>query len=213
MSAFNRSRAAAVALGIIGVQALGARWAFQAAVIPTAPELVSWGASAGEWRCVRELPMQSSTLAELHANRVLDRVYQRPGSGIPVELFVAWFQAQRGAAQPHSPQVCLPGSGWIPIENSTLTIATSAGMLPLNVYTVTKRGATAQILYWYQSPRRVVASEWAAKIFTVWDGVRDGRTDTAVVRVAVAGGSRSAAEEARAFARAVYPELRARLPR
>src|SRR5581483_2760950 len=97
MSAFNRSRAAAVALGIIGVQALGARWAFQAAVIPTAPELVSWGASAGEWRCVRELPMQSSTLAELHANRVLDRVYQRPGSGIPVELFVAWFQAQRGA--------------------------------------------------------------------------------------------------------------------
>lgn len=106
------------------------------------------------------------------------------------------------------------GAGWLPVENSTLAIDTQLGAIPINLYTVTNRGRTAQILYWYQSPRRAVASEWGAKFYTVWDGVRDRRTDTAVVRIAVAGGPHSAAaEEAEAFARAVYPDLRGRLPK
>ena len=208
------SSRAAVALAIIAVQTVAARYAYRAGIIPAAPELAMWGANIGAWGRVRDLPVPASTAAELHADRVIDRVYQRPNSAIQLELFVAWFQAQRGAAQPHSPQVCLPGAGWLPVENSTFALETQSGEIPINLYTVTNRGRTAQILYWYQSPRRAVASEWAAKFYTVWDGVRDRRTDTAVVRIAVAGGPHgAAAEEAEAFARAVYPELRERLPK
>jgi hypothetical protein len=67
------------------------------------------------------------------------------------------------------------------------------------------------VLYWYQTPRRVVAGEWAAKLWLVADAVRDKRTDTALVRVviwSIPGHDHEATLEASAFVRSAYPLLR-----
>ena len=41
------------------------------------------------------------------------------------------------------------------------------------------------VLYWYQSPRRVIASEFSAKLWLVMDSIRYRRSDTALVRVSI----------------------------
>ena len=87
---------------------------------------------------------------------------------------------------------------------------TAAGPLSVNRYTVVNRDQTEEILYWYQTSNRTITSEWAAKFYLVVDGVRMGRTDTALVRVSVAGGC---VDDAVRFIRAAYPRLRQTLPR
>jgi EpsI family protein len=72
------------------------------------------------------------------------------------------------------------------------------------------------VLYWYQTPRRVIAGEWAAKLWLVADAVRDRRTDTALIRVIVwsaGGGDEAATTVASRFAGKLYPVLRGYLPR
>ncbi len=67
------------------------------------------------------------------------------------------------------------------------------------------------VLYWYQTPRRAIAGEWAAKLWLVADALRDRRTDTALVRVVAwpgEGGDAAATAVAMGFARDLYPLLR-----
>ena len=87
----------------------------------------------------------------------------------------------------------------------------------MNRYIVNKGAERAVVLYWYQTPRRVIAGEWAAKFWLAADAVRDQRTDTALVRVTAwpvsGGGDEAATAVAAGFAGIVYPVLREYLPR
>jgi EpsI family protein len=147
----------------------------------------------------------------------LSQTYVQTPTGTLASLFVAWFQTQRGGArQPHSPKVCLPASGWTPEITDEVTVDTAAGAITVNRYVVAKGTQRAVVLYWYQTPRRAIASEWAAKAWLVADALRDKRTDTALVRVIAwsAGGERDEAATgvAMGFTRELYPRLREYLP-
>jgi len=88
--------------------------------------------------------------------------------------------------------------------------------ITVNRYLVAKGTQRAVILYWYQTPRRVIAGEWAAKFWLVADAFRDRRTDTALVRVIawpVDGREETATAVAIGFTRNLYPVLREYLPR
>jgi EpsI family protein len=183
--------------------------------LPAPPDLNRLPQSIEGWRGYADLPISAATAQQLGADRALERAYMRPGAGVSVDLFVAWFQSQRGGAtQPHSPKVCLPGSGWLPIDASEIRLKTSLGEIPVERYVVANRGTRGLALYWYQTPRRVITGEWQAKFFTMLDGLRDRRTDTAIVRIFMTlPPGRSEPPEAAEFASAVYPELRRLLPR
>ena len=60
-----------------------------------------------------------------------------------------------------------------------------AGRAPIEINRVIiQKGIDKEVVfYWYQSHRRVVASEYWGKIYTVLDSVRYNRTDAALVRV------------------------------
>ena len=108
----------------------------------------------------------------------------------------------------------MPASGWLPIENTEIRLNTSLGGIPVERYVVANRGIRGLALYWYQTPRRVITGEWQAKFFTMLDGLRDRRTDTAIVRIFVTlRPGESDQPEGKEFARAVYPLLRDLLPR
>ena len=66
------------------------------------------------------------------------------------------------------------------------------------------------VLYWYQMPSHVVASEWSAKFWLMADALRYKRTDTALVRIVFDGEEESPA--ASEFLEAVQPPLRRVLP-
>ena len=72
------------------------------------------------------------------------------------------------------------------------------------------------VLYWYQSHRRVVASEYWGKVYTVMDAVRYNRTDAALVRLVIPLRDQQAVESAEqsgvAFVQSLFPLLSRYLP-
>jgi|SRR5579862_7760052 len=184
---------------------------------PAAPSLSAFPVEFGQWKLLRDDPLAVDVVTEIRADLLLSQTYRQRPAGSFVSLFVAWFQTQRGGGrQPHSPKVCLPASGWTPQVFDHVMLDTPAGALTVNRYVVARRTQRAVVLYWYQTPRRAVASEWSAKFWLVADALQDKRTDTALVRVVAwsAGGSDEAATAvAIGFAREVYPRLREYLPR
>jgi EpsI family protein len=184
---------------------------------PQPPALDRFPAAFGPWKLFRGDPIDAATTRELGADRLVSQIYMETPTGSAASLLVAWFRTQRGGArQPHSPKVCLPGAGWTPRVVDQVALDTAAGAITVNRYVVDKGAQRVVVLYWYQTPRRVIAGEWAAKFWLAADALRDKRTDTALVRVTAwpaGGGDEAATAVAIGFARDLYPVLREYLPR
>lgn len=202
--------------GLLAVQALLVYSVSSAERPPALPQLSRFPAEIGGWKQFREDILDPEVVTQLKADELLSRSYTESSTGTVAGLFIAWFQSQRGGkSQPHSPQVCLPASGWTPQSTGEMTIDTSAGPIVVNRYIVVNHAERAVVLYWYQTPRRVVAGELQAKLWLIADAFRDHRTDTALVRVVVwstEGHDDSATSAAASFARTLYPMLREQLP-
>jgi EpsI family protein len=205
--------------GFLVLQATLVHFVSRAERLPAAPDLLAFPTSIGGWEKISEDPIEPDVATQLGADRLLNRSYVQ-GTGAVGNLFVAWFRSQRGgASQPHSPQVCLPGAGWITETSSQLALHVDmdagAGTIAVNRMNVSKGQLRAVVLYWYQTPRRAIASEWTAKFWVVADGLRDKRTDTSLVRIVVwntGESNESTAAKAVELARAAYPALRSILP-
>ncbi len=197
------------------LQAVAVHLATGREYLPAPPGMNRFPAQLSDWQRVGDDPIPPEILAQLNADMVLSRTYAGP-SGMLANLFVAWFQSQRGGArQPHSPKVCLPGNGWTPSSAGEVEIRTAAGVLTANRLIASSRGERVAVLYWYQTPRRTIAGEWEAKLWLMADAVRDHRTDTALVRIVVPvarEGEDKAIAAASGFAREVHPLLRKYLP-
>ena len=137
------------------------------------------------------------TITILGASDYLMRDYRGLG-GITANFYVGYYASQRTGATYHSPQNCLPGSGWVMTDPGKITIS-PAGQAPFeaNRYIV-QNGSNKQLLvYWYQGRGRKTASEYWSKIYTVIDSVKMRRSDAAMVRVMVpVGASEASALEA-----------------
>ncbi len=170
-----------------------------------------------EWNKVADVAVSPAIVGQLGADQMLERIYRAPASFRNLDFLVAWFQSQRGGrTQPHSPEVCLPGSGWVPEEVGVIPISTDSGQIRVNRYIVASRlGRRAVVLYWYQTPHRVLAGESEAKLWLIADAFRYHRTDTSLVRIfvwTVKGREREDTAAAVDFARRSYPVLHRLFP-
>jgi exosortase D (VPLPA-CTERM-specific) len=139
----------------------------------------------GEWRGSLN-PELSDEIAEvLAADDYLSMSYAAPDQA-PVDLFVAWYQDQTQAGI-HSPEVCIPGGGWemsrIKTEEITLETGGQSTYLPVNRAIIQKGLERQLVYYWFDQNGRRLASDHAAKAWLIWDGLRTGRTDGALVRL------------------------------
>lgn len=170
----------------------------------------------GNWARLQEGVVDEETQALLKADDTLSRSYVNASNRQVADLFVAFFKTQRAGAAPHSPKVCLPGSGWTPMESSGVTFVIPGRDEPISVnqYVVARGEDKSLVLYWYQTPRRVIANEYAAKFYTIVDGVRYHRSDTSLIRIIVPVTTTEAAAQATAiqFARAIFAPVRSFLP-
>jgi EpsI family protein len=183
---------------------------------PAPPDLALLPATLGEWRSLGEDPMPAATQASTNADRLLSRYYGRRERGAPAQFLVAWYRSQRGGdRQPHQPKICLLGTGWLPVSEQVARIATPSGTFTATRLLIVRRHERAAVLYWYQSRRRAVASEWESKFWLAVDAARDHRSDGALVRIvvpAMGGREKEAFDAATALARSVWPALCERWP-
>ena len=185
--------------------------------VPPSRPLRELATSINGWNLQQEGVVDQATEAVLKADDTLSRSYIDPAGQHLANLFVAFFRTQRAGVSPHSPQVCLPGAGWISTSNSVLSLRVPGEEEPITVnrYVVAKGDDKSLVLYWYQTPHRVIASEYAAKYYTIMDGLRYHRSDTALVRIVVPVEKTEDSAEAVAvqFAQAVFMPIRTLLPR
>jgi EpsI family protein len=183
--------------------------------VPLAAPLSGFPAMIGGWRLQQEGVIDKETQDVLKADDVLTRTYSGKEGG--AGLYIAYFKTQRQGQSPHSPKNCLPAAGYQQVESGHIDVPIEgAGSIRINQYVVVKGEAQSVVYYWYQSQGRVVADEFAAKFYLVSDSIKHHRSDTALVRVVVPiiGGQTKAAEKVGMdFVQAVYPVVKAYLPR
>jgi EpsI family protein len=136
-----------------------------------------------------------------------------------INLYVAWYDSQRGGQSTHSPRTCLPGGGWqIADLKETPISGVTWGTTPLVVNrALIQTGQQRQLVYyWFQQRGRVVTNEYAVKWYMFWDALTRKRTDGALIRVItplkpgelVEAGDRRLTE----FVAEAVPQLKAYVP-
>jgi EpsI family protein len=103
---------------------------------------------------------------------------------VPISLFIAYFPTQRTGQSIHSPQNCLPGSGWAFLSSRVINLQTVNGRpYPVGEYLIGNAGQKQVVLYWYLAHGRSVANDYLAKGYMMLDALRWNRTDGALVRI------------------------------
>jgi EpsI family protein len=217
MTNFLQSKSARILTVLLLVQA-GAFYGFSRSEdVPKHTPLSQFSLDSTNWAVQQDVPLDQETLDVLKADDILSRVYQNKINGRIATLFIAYFSTQRTGKTPHSPKNCLPGSGWVQLAAGTVRIPVPGEADPISVndYSVARGDNQSVVLYWYQARHRVIASEYAAKIFTVTDSIRYNRSDTALVRVVVPvfdGNAQLATQTAVSFVKAFFDPLLHFLP-
>ncbi len=156
-----------------------------------------------------DFPYDADVVEAVGADDYLNRVYSGEKT-IPIELYIGYYRDPRSGDRIHSPKNCLPGSGWEPVHSAELQLGSLDGLpVVVNEYLVEQGTSQAMVLYWYQTRRRVISSEYSAKYWLVVDGLRHRSTDGTMVRIwtTSADGELSARTRAADFARQVYPRV------
>ena len=205
--------AALIASAAIFLQARGRNEVF-----PPRLPLQSFPTQLSAWTGT-DIAIQKDVLEVLGPGDFLLRVYQNPAEKQPfVDLFIAYFPSQRTGDTIHSPKHCLPGSGWLPVESSRVTLSLPGhSPFPANRYVIAKADSRQLVLYWYWAHDRGVASEYWAKFYLVADSMRMNRSDGALVRITTPMYSGETAEAAQQrvlpFASDIAPLLDNYIPR
>jgi len=208
----RRARAFVAIVLILGAGAL-ARAARTAAQRPAA-DLDALPLAIGAWsgRDAGALDEESERI--LAADAYLNRSYLSAQAAAPLGLYIAYYAEQRPGVSIHSPLHCLPGSGWEPLDVSTIGLpgAGGDGAGRVRRMIVSKNLDRALVLYWYAVHGRMLSGEVASKLWLLHDSLRFHRTDAALVRIVVPVGrdavSVDAAEQQGvAFVRDLLPFL------
>jgi EpsI family protein len=152
-------------------------------VFPPRLELKQFPSKIDGWTG-SDVAIDKEALDVLRPSDYLLRVYQSPHNDEYIDLFIPFFRSQRAGESPHSPQHCLPGSGWTPVENQRITLTVPGHEpFPANRYLISKGDSRQLVLYWFWAHDRGVASEYWAKYYLVADSIKMNRSDGSMVRV------------------------------
>jgi EpsI family protein len=172
---------------VLGVQ-IGAAYLLMMHELPPAvPALRILPSNIGSWKLASEQVMEPDVAAYLRPDDYINRTYVGRNPGAQVNLFIAYFKSLKSGYGPHSPGICLPGSGWMPEESGVVRLAvpTRFEKVPVNRYVLHKGDQRQLLIYWYQNDRRVWAEEFRAKLYMLPDLLKYRRSDVALVRIMV----------------------------
>ena len=183
--------------------------------VPVRKEFDTFPTVIGTWQAKASSNLDPEIVNFLKVNDYVMQSYHDT-DGRQLWLYVGYWATQRKGAQIHSPQNCLPGNGWEPIEASLLTVVLPAPYAPITVnrYLIQKDREQQVVLYWYQSQGKAVAGELAAKVDMVRSAILRNRTDGALVRVSApaSGGVAESTDSLVRYVQKLYPILVEYLP-
>jgi len=183
--------------------------------VPISRPLNQLPGQIGEWSGKREV-MNQSYLDLLTLSDYAMMNYTN-GSGRTVNFYTAYYESQQKGQSIHSPETCLPGSGWAFNEAGPINVSIGNGKsMRINKAFIQKPGTKELTYYWFLMRGRVLTGLYQAKIYTFWDALTKHRTDGALVRLItpVYDNEKPQDAEARlqAFTREIVPVLKEYVP-
>jgi EpsI family protein len=185
--------------------------------IPPAQSFAAFPMQVGDWTGKRDV-MEEKFIKELDLSDYVIVDYVNGGQG--VNLYTAYYESQRKGESIHSPETCLPGSGWEFRNAGSVSLPLAdrrGGPMRVNKALMIK-GNTKQLSYfWFPQRDRVLTNAWELKLYNFWDALTRQRTDGALVRLItpVYPNENAAQAEQRltAFTQAIVPVLNEYLPK
>ena len=171
----------------------------------------------GEWSGYSSF-LEPEIVEVLGADDYINATYSSPG-GHSVNFFSAFYRSQTRGEGIHSPEVCIPGDGWEIVELADYPVdmeGTGYGTFEVNRAIIQKGLSTQLVYFWFEGRGDRVTGDFEAKLAVLRDGLREGRTDGALVRFVspIRGGEPASAVDARmqGFMREMLPDLPRYLP-
>jgi exosortase D (VPLPA-CTERM-specific) len=135
-----------------------------------------------------------------------------------VNFYAAYYSSQRKGVSPHSPQVCIPGGGWLITSLTQVPVPLPDGsQFTVNRVLISREGQRQLVYYWFEERGRRIASEYAMKWYLLVDALLRNRSDGALVRITTPIGQLEKEEVAdrrlQTFMTLAVPRLAAYVPR
>ncbi len=206
-------RRALVVVGLLlGARLYAAHLGSAEAAVPREP-LSELPFTIGDWQGREEPPLADDVLAQLGVDDYINRQYFRADS-VAVGVYVGYYASQRQGDTIHSPQNCLPGAGWQPVETSVANIEAGGRTVRVNQFVIQKGLDRQVVFYWYQGRGRVIANEYRNKALLMMDAARLHRTNGGLVRAIapIVSTPDDAKKALSAFATLLLPYLDRHLP-
>ncbi len=165
-------------VGLLSVNVLSKRQETK----PSRQSLVSFPATIEGW-VAKESSLPKEVESFLGLDDYLLADYSNPDYGT-VNFYVAYYASQRKGVSPHSPQVCMPGGGWIisSLEQRKVKL-TDGQTYEVNRTIIDKAGQKQVVYYWFEQRGRHIANEYLMKWYLLLDSIQRNRTDGALVRI------------------------------
>ncbi len=168
----------------------------------------------GEWSSRPMDRLSDAVSKTLGADDYYGASFSRAPDSAPVEFFSAFYKDQTKGGT-HSPEICLPSSGWEIASLNRVDVAPELGLSApyrLNRAVIQKGEAKMLVYYWFEQHGRHVAWDFEAKLLLLWDGFTIHRTDGALVRLTTMIAPNETEDHAEARLRAMFRETIAVLP-
>ncbi len=169
---------AIILVSVLAVTVLGGRQEF----IPARAKFVTFPTNINGWQA-KEERMDKSVETFLGVDDYLLADYKNPSKGA-VNFYVAYYASQRKGVSPHSPQVCMPGGGWVisSLNRMAIQVAGKKDFF-VNRTMINKDNHRQVVYYWFEQRGRHIANEYLMKWYLLKDAIERNRTDGALVRV------------------------------
>ncbi len=134
-----------------------------------------------------------------------------------VNFYTAYYESQRKGDTTHSPETCLPGSGWDFREAGATQVPLGDGkFMRINRAFMEKTGARELTYYWFAQRGRILTNLYQVKFYSFWDALTKHRTDGALIRLITPVYPNEKLEDAEArlqgFTKEIVPVLRDFIP-
>lgn len=208
---------------IVAVILLGATLALSRGVefrekIPVKKLMDEFPLEVGEWKAGGREKIAEKFLDILDFSEYVMLNF-RNRAGKSIDFYVAYYESQSKGKSIHSPESCIPGSGWSFDQSGTVHISDipgNPGIIQMN-RAVIQYGKFKQIAYyWFSLRGRIVRNLYQVKIYNFWDALTMQRTDGALVRLITPVDDTESVAEAEArlqsFVRDIVPVLEEYIP-
>jgi len=205
----------AMALVLLGATAIALSIPLEARAVRSRPRLEAIPTTLGTWKESSQLPADAIPVDSIARDHLL-RAY-RSGDHT-VWLSVGYYLSQSDGNRPAVQELLYPRSGWTTLTERALDIPldSSGRTLAANRVVMRTGHRAVAVVYWYQVGQHSIASHHWYRAHLVYNRVRHGRADVALVRVVtpVVGSDDAVADVSApaSFIKAFYPELLRSIP-